>query len=558
MNKLNSLMTKIIGVTIIGIMLTCIVNLVTMIPTEKKNTDTEVNNLLLNMAETEGKMIESESKAKKFSFDKIYDELDNIKIRGYKSGYTYIVDSNGTMMYHPTKDKIGESVENVKIKQVVKWLKDGKDLTTDVVTYMFKGKMKYSSYYVTKDKNYIVVLTIDKDEAFENLSKTYTKLIIESIASLIVFGIMAYFTARGIIKPINKLSNSIKKISKLDFTRDNNKLSERKDEVGIMSREIDKLITALSEVVNGINNVSININENANKLLSSAANMNQDSSNNAATSQELAASMEETSASINEIDNNVNNVEGNTKEISVMTKKGSALSSDIMEKAERLKENTVNANNKTKEMYESIANESKDAMEKAKAVAKIQELADSIKDIAAQTSLLSLNASIEAARAGDAGKGFVVVAGEIGNLATMSTETVNNITSVVDEVQVAVDNMASCFEKTLKFLEENVFKDYEVFLDVGNQYNIDAQSFKGSMDDINNSISLLNNTIKEIACSVTDITSTIEECANGVTDIAQKTTEISGETDKTNEMAEESVKASKSLEEIVNKFKIQY
>lgn len=556
MKKLNSLMSKIIGITIIGILLTCIVNLVTMIPTERKNTDTEVNNLLLSMGETEGKMIESESKSKDFSFNKIYDDLDDVKVRGYKTGYTYVVDSNGIMMYHPTKDKIGEPVENEQIKKVVKNLNDGKDVTEDVVTYNFKGVMKYSSYYVTKDSKYIVVLTIDKDEAFESLTKIYKTLVIETIASLIVFGIMAYFIARGITRPISMLNNSIKKLSNLDFVKENNKLSDRKDEVGIMSREIDKLITALSGVVNGINDVSINLNDNANKLLSSAYSINQNLSNNAATSQELAASMEETSASIGEIDNNVNEVEVNTKEIFDMTEKGSALSSSIMEKAERLKENTVDTNNKTKEIYLNISKESKDSMEKAKAVSKIQELADSIKNIAEQTSLLSLNASIEAARAGDAGKGFVVVAGEIGNLATMSTETVNNITEVVDEVQVAVDNMSSCFEKTLKFLEENVLKDYEVFLDVGNQYSDDAKNFKGSMDNINNSISLLNNTIKEISASVIAITSTIEECANGVTDIAEKTTEISGETDKTNEMVEYSVESSKSLGEIVNKFKI--
>lgn len=557
MGRFNSIKSKIMGVTIVGIILTCIVNLTTMIPMEKNNTNTEVKVLLLSMAETEGKMIECESKSKKFTIDKIHNELNSITIKGYKTGYTYIVDSNGIMRYHPTYDKIGKPVENYEIKKVVAGLKNGDDLTEGVVTYKYKGKTKYSSYYVTKNKDYIIVFTLDKNEAFLSLRKTYSTLIIESVLCLVIFGAMAKIIAKGITKPINMLSKSIEKTSRLDFTKDNNKLSLRNDEVGDMGKQIEKLISILQEMIARINNVSVNINDNANNLLTSASNINKNSSKNASTSQELAANMEETSVNINEIDNSINDVKTNTKDIFNMTEKGLALSSDIMERAERLKKDTLTANNRTKKIYEDLANKSRDAMEKAKSVAKVQELADSIKDIAEQTSLLSLNASIEAARAGEAGKGFVVVAGEIGNLATMSTETVNNITLVVDEVQVAVDNMASCFEKTLKFLSDNVFKDYELFLNVGNQYSIDAETFKENINKINDSINLLNSTIGQIAQSAENITETIEECANGISNISQKTTEISNEINKTNSMSEENVKSSKLLQEVVGKFKLQ-
>lgn len=559
MKMRNSLKVKIIGITILGIILTCVINIATIIPIESKNTNERLEDLLITVVKTEALIIGNESAEGDFSFGNLYNQLSRMKIEGYDSGYVYIVNSEGIMQYHPNADKIGLEVENSKIKKVIERIKKGEEVQPKLISYDFNGVEKSSSYCVTEDNKYIVVATIDKSEAFEVLSRINERVIKASIFALTTVGIVAYFIAKGITKPFSLLVVAINKIAALDLSKESNedKLKSRKDEVGVISREISKLRLVLVEVIANVNSISNTANKGSSELLQVAHNINTSSSDNAATTEELSASMQETSASMEEISNNIKELENNADKIKVMVEQGESLAKQVMERAKRLENSTLDSNNRTKEIYSNISIESKKAMDQAKSVDKIQDLANSIKDIASQTSLLSLNASIEAARAGEAGKGFSVVAKEIGNLAEVSTETVNNITKVVEEVQKAVDNMERCFGNTLKFLEEDIFKDYSNFIDISVQYSEDANTYKESMCNINESINVVNNTIGDISVSISDINLVTEEITNGVTDIAEKTTEIAQVAEKTNVMAEDNVTTTKVLQDIILKFKVE-
>ena len=207
-------------------------------------------------------------------------------------------------------------------------------------------------------------------------------------------------------------------------------------------------------------------------------------------------------------------------------------------------------------MFREVSRRTEDAIEKAKAVEKIQYLTNAIMEIATQTSLLALNASIEAARAGETGRGFSVVAGEIGKLAEQSADTVSNITEIVQEVDGATRNMSECLRTMLEFMQNKVLKDYSQFIETSIQYNADADTFRKNMTDIHGSVKDLAEALKMITISIEGINTTIGEAAKGVTDIAQKTSDVVGLTGETLQQANESAECASELKEILGRFSL--
>ena len=215
---------------------------------------------------------------------------------------------------------------------------------------------------------------------------------------------------------------------------------------------------------------------------------------------------------------------------------------------------SVQASDRTKDIYNTVKVKAEKAIADSKAVEKINVLTEAIMSISSQTSLLALNASIEAARAGEAGRGFAVVATEIGKLAVQTSKEVENINEVVSEVNQAVENISVCLEDTAGFLGTTVLEDYDEFKKVGDQYNDDASEFRNSMNGIHDSIAMLTDSISVIVDALEGINETIGESTMGVTDIAAKTADMVGKSSESDDLARESIASTKELEEIVNKF----
>lgn len=217
---------------------------------------------------------------------------------------------------------------------------------------------------------------------------------------------------------------------------------------------------------------------------------------------------------------------------------------------------TKASSDKTNAMYGVMKEKTDTAIEKSKAVKRIDELTNDIKSISSQTNLLALNASIEAARAGAAGKGFAVVATEIGALAAQTLQTVDTISVIVNEVNEAVSNMTECMTAMMDFLENTVLSDYEMFRDSGVQYRSDADSYSLVMGQIKGAIEELDTYISTIMKAVDDINETVSQSSEGINVIAEKSTETVDTTLEGYERLRESRESIKALTAIVEQFKL--
>jgi len=483
--------------------------------------------------------------------------LGKVKVSGYETSYAYIVNKEGTMMYHPTFEKVGNKVENVVVAGLVDGLAKNQRPQPECVTYEFKGAMKFASYYILADDS-ILVLTMDQSELDEAIGKFAVTSIMGTIVTGVIIIIICIFLAMLIVKPFKRILTSTDRIAHLDLTPDPvcDALALRTDEVGKVAVAVRNVKAAFTDIIGTVNDIAKALHDNAQSVRDISSVISEQSSDNSATTEQLAASMQETSATTETIDSNVAHIKEKVDDITGLTNKGSQLAQEIMERAVSLKASSSEAIDRTQKMLTNVKEQTTTAIAKSKAVEKIQELTDAIKAIASQTSLLSLNASIEAARAGEQGRGFAVVAGEIGNLASQSTDAVNNITSIVAEVQQAVVDMTECLNQTLKFLEETVSHDYNDFSEVGAKYSEDASSFDKSMATISTSSIDLSESIKDIVLAINGINTTIAEATSGISDISEKTNDMVASTTRTNAMIEDNLADSVKLRELVSRFKI--
>ena len=508
----------------------------------------------------------TESAAK--TLDKIPAEVDfstqcaavmqDMRMEGVSSAYGYLVDSDGTMLYHPTADKIGKSVENEVVKGVVSQLQSDNIPQDAVVTYNFNGTVKYAAYALTSDHK-IVVMSADKGEIMEPITNMVRLMQITMGVCLIICCLAALVLTNMITKPIHQLTYIITRTANFDFTHNANsrKLYSRKDEIGIMAAEMHIMRKNLREMVASIQDAGQKINENVSELNEVTDTVNQMCSDNSATSQQLAAGMQETAATTVTINENVSQIKGEAENINAMAEEGAKNSETVMDRALQLRTKTVTASNKTMEIYNSVKEKAEKAIEGSKAVEKINELTGTIMEISSQTGLLALNASIEAARAGEAGKGFAVVATEIGSLADQTSQAIANISAIVKEVNEAVGNMSECLEETTEFLEKSVSADYKEFEQVSEQYKDDANVFKNSMEGIKTSMAQLAGAIEQIASALSGINDTVGESSVGVTDIAEKTSGMVEKTSSATDKVKECYQCVDELRDIVTKFTLE-
>lgn len=560
---IHKIQSKIHGVVILGVAISVIATVLLMVSYVKQLEIDSAYGKMLNMATSYGRLIDKEEEKldnsvtrNKLSAEQFGEILNGMEITGLSEFDCYVVDRTGIILYHDDASKIGKPNRNEVITDVVASINKGAILNNMTAEYEEEGVQMYASFYVTLNRSIMVICT-EGSVLMRPVTEMAVKASMVALVVLVLIIIVSTFVIGRFTKPLKQVTDIISDTAKLKLKLpdDMETLCARRDETGVISRAVYEMSNNLQDVVTKINHANEVIGENMTKLEASSNQVHMFCTDNSATTEQLAASTEQVSEMTQVMNRHMADMRSQAEEIGKETEVSNKFSDEVAERAEAMQSSTRSAIEKTKEMYEQIRVKTEEALEGLNSVAKINELTKSIVAISEQTNLLSLNASIEAARAGDAGIGFTVVAQEINKLAQRSLASVNDINGIIKEVNAAVANITQSMENTTEFLEKNVLTDYDNFNQTGLQYMKDADDFKARMDNVSEQLAALNESIQRVSEGIGNISVTMNETTAGVTDISDKTSNVVTATGDNRELTEDTVESMNELREIVKRFK---
>ncbi len=496
--------------------------------------------------------------ASKLTSNDYQDLLGDVQVNGLESTRAFVLDSDGTVLYHPDGDKNDRKLGIEELDNVIAEMAAGNTLDSEFISYNYDGTSKFATYHALSD-NSLLVISVSKSDVYSSVYSSIARVFGIAVVLIIAVGVIAGILSGIMMKPLVRLSEIVKEMADLRFIKHNDttKMKKRKDEVGLIYNSVSTLRRVLENTIRQINEVSDNLHQTMENLESSSNAINMSCSDNSATTEQLAAGMQETTAATETINAQIEEMRQESDDIRQLSVDGEQLSSEIETRAYGLQKTSTQAVADASRVVESVREETTLAIENARVVNKINELTNVIMEISSQTSLLALNASIEAARAGEAGRGFSVVASEIGKLANQTSDAVHDIDAIVDEVGSAVLTMTDTMKKTTNFLEKNVLSDYDNFVKVSDQYVDDSRKVKTSMTTIQEALVKLNASIADIAEGVEGINATLGESAAGVTTIAAKTTDVVGKTADNEVLVRDCQEDANDLKTLADRFVIE-
>ncbi len=486
------------------------------------------------------------------AFDKFTSTVENATV--FETGSAFLADANGNIAYHKTIEA-GTAVSQVDESGVMAGALADPSKEGLPVNYTYQGELKDMCYRtLTNGMKY--VLTAPESEMKSAASRITMLIVVGMLIAVAISVVIGVLMGLVITRPITQINDIVSKTAQFDFAKNENsdKLCKRQDESGSMANSLREMRASLRAMVLDIKTTYSDLDDTLEKLSDTTERVKGMSGENTETTQGLAAAMQETAAAMETVNNTVSQIRERAQVIRDNSREGERASLESKQRAGDLKNTTGEAQNKTTQMYRGVQEKSAAAMEQARAVEKINQLTQSILDISGQTNLLALNASIEAARAGEAGRGFAVVADEIGGLASQTSSTVSNINGITTEVNQAVENMESCLQEILSFLEGTVLKDYSDFMGVAEKYTQDASDFEENMKAIGVEVETQLSAIVEIEDSVNNITLTVSDAANNISNIAQKTLDVSQLVEGNAELMETNSENVVKLKNIVDMF----
>ncbi|PIJ96121.1 methyl-accepting chemotaxis protein [Lysinibacillus sphaericus] len=486
--------------------------------------------------------------------------VEDIKVGN--SGYAFMLDANGTIIGHNNHSYVKE--QNNPIKEAEETgVMTGRALAAKE---MIANKSGYFSFetedvgtnlmgYHTLDNGWKMGVVALENEMFSGLSKLKTNFIVTTIIVSLLGLIISFAISRSVSRPLRHVLRISEGLSEGDFTQEiPEKYLKRIDEMGTMSRALDRMTDNMREMIAKVSHEATTVNEASCDLMGDVMAVTKHSEQIAGAINEVdrgaqsqTVMAEESASAMEQMALGIQNV---AEVASTIASNTDFISQKISESNHAVQQSICRMN----EIQEGTTAELMIIHKLEKESEEINLISNMITAISEQTNLLALNASIEAARAGDAGKGFAVVAEEVRKLSEQTAESATKINVLIERVQSYTLEVVKAAESG----EDNVERGLASIEAVGERFEEIVRAvgeIAGQVEEMNASAEQMSANTEEVSASMEEMAATAHAASDYVHEVTDATTEqlktvttMNNQTEKLSEMA-------KRLYEAIQTFK---
>ncbi|MCH5273284.1 MAG: methyl-accepting chemotaxis protein [Lachnospiraceae bacterium] len=491
----------------------------------------------------------------------ILDFLTEFPVEGKEHlAYTIVNVNTGNYIYSEDTSLLNQQVEAPELLAAMGQYRGssqsgvGKKEYRDSVT----GQEMLMVYKYIAESGWVLVASDNTAEIYANATSTSIILLVMCVVLLIVIALVVAISVKLSMRHIYVVERSLAKVGKMDLTssEEMKHLVGTKSEIGAIASSTAELTSSLKSTVQQLISFGTQLRDTSNTLQETSEQLLDSVNDNSATTQELSATLDSTNRSVDTANVEIKDISASLSSVVDKVNVSTEASDKLIRVAEELGVHIRSSQKEGVQAVERTKQNLSKAIEGLQSIQKVNEMADEIVNISSQTNLLSLNASIEAARAGEAGKGFAVVATEIGALADQSQQTVGRIQDIIAASNRSIDRINESFEEVVKYLEEDVVRSYNEFVEGSNTYIDEVQKIKSMIFEINDAIGALETSIRTIGSNMEIVNESSQYNAAGIQQIVDKndgTTQISM---TISELSRQCGDISEKLAQVIRQFKI--